>query len=103
VSLGPALAQEPPTGADKPAYRVLGQSETEDGDRRGRFVVIRRGDTLGKIAGKADVPLAAITAANPDADPRKLMPGDLIRVPEIADSDGDELPGSIVCPGDSRC
>jgi LysM repeat protein len=74
-------------------------AETEDGERRGRYVAVRRGDTLGKIADKADVPLSAITAANPEVQPRKLMPGDLIRIPES----GSEIPGDFDCPGDPRC
>ena len=99
VSSGPSIGQERPDGP--PPYRVLGEATGEpEGERRGRYVAVRRGDTLGKIADRAGVPLSAVTAANPDAEPRKLMPGDLIEIPASSD---DQVPGEFECPGDPRC
>jgi LysM repeat protein len=40
-----------------------------------------RGDTLGGIARKQKISLSALTKANPDLDPAKLMPGKTLKVP----------------------
>lgn len=42
---------------------------------------IQKGDTLDGIARRHGVALAALQEANPDVNPRRLMPGDRIRLP----------------------
>ncbi|QTP58987.1 M23 family metallopeptidase [Billgrantia antri] len=47
----------------------------------GNWVVIQRGDTLGSIAARADVPLARLQRFNPDANPNRLAVGQRLLVP----------------------
>lgn len=47
----------------------------------GNWVTIQRGDTLGSIARRADVPLVRLMRFNPGADPHKLAVGQRIMVP----------------------
>ncbi len=46
-----------------------------------RTHVVRRGDTLARIAREYGVSLGAIQAANPGLEPRRLLPGRTVRVP----------------------
>ena len=46
-----------------------------------RFYTIRRGDTLDGIARRHGFALATLRDANPEVNPRRLMPGDRIRLP----------------------
>ncbi|HEX2255530.1 MAG TPA: LysM peptidoglycan-binding domain-containing protein [Afifellaceae bacterium] len=43
--------------------------------------VVRPGDTLASIADRLGIPLAQLISANPDADPRFIRPGMVLRVP----------------------
>ncbi len=47
----------------------------------GNWVTIQRGDTLGAIARRADVPLVRLMRFNPGVDPHKLAVGQRIMVP----------------------
>ncbi|MCK2183239.1 LysM peptidoglycan-binding domain-containing protein [Halomonas getboli] len=47
----------------------------------GHWVTIQRGDTLGEIARRADVPLVRLRRFNPGVDPRGLAVGQRILVP----------------------
>jgi LysM repeat protein len=95
-------AQEAPA---QPAYRVLGQSAPDapsDQPAQGEpqtFVEVERGDTLAEIAQEAGVELKDVRRLNPRIDPRKLMPGDKIRLPNSSRDGGD----AFLCPGDPRC
>lgn len=56
-----------------------------DSDRRGRaFYTIRRGDTLGEISQKFQVPLRVLINMNPRIEPRRLEVGDKILLPDYA-------------------
>lgn len=109
TSLGAATlsygqAATPPAGP--PAYRVLGPApadgetpaRTEAGS--GTFVQIRRGDTLAEIAEEANLPLKDLRELNPGIRPRKLMPGDKIRLPPGLQHGASD---AFLCPGDPRC
>ncbi|WP_104204256.1 M23 family metallopeptidase [Billgrantia saliphila] len=57
----------------------------------GNWVVVQRGDTLGSIAARADVPLARLQRFNPGVDANRLRVGQRLLVPtqqERAPSDG---------------
>ncbi|MGM0785773.1 MAG: LysM peptidoglycan-binding domain-containing protein [Pseudomonadota bacterium] len=47
----------------------------------GRWVTVQRGDTLGSIARRADVPLERLTRFNPGVDARRLAVGQRLLVP----------------------
>ncbi|PMR75003.1 M23 family metallopeptidase [Billgrantia endophytica] len=47
----------------------------------GQWVTVQRGDTLGSIAARADVPLARLQRFNPDANPNRLAVGQRLLVP----------------------
>lgn len=47
----------------------------------GSWVTVQRGDTLGSIAARADVPLARLQRFNPDANPNRLAVGQRLLVP----------------------
>lgn len=51
------------------------------GSPAGEWVTIQRGDTLGEIAKRADVPLVRLRRFNPGVDPRGLAVGQRILVP----------------------
>lgn len=51
------------------------------GSPAGKWVTIQRGDTLGEIAKRADVPLVRLRRFNPGVDPRGLAVGQRILVP----------------------
>lgn len=51
------------------------------GSPAGNWVTIQRGDTLGAIARRADVPLVRLRRFNPGVDPRGLAVGQRILVP----------------------
>ncbi|MDT8878102.1 M23 family metallopeptidase [Halomonas saccharevitans] len=50
-------------------------------DIAGEWVTIQRGDTLGKIARRADVPLVRLERFNPGVDTRQLAVGQRVMVP----------------------
>ncbi|WP_111411806.1 M23 family metallopeptidase [Billgrantia lactosivorans] len=47
----------------------------------GGWVVVQRGDTLGSIAARADVPLARLQRFNPGANPNRLAVGQRLLIP----------------------
>ncbi|MCC5881208.1 MAG: LysM peptidoglycan-binding domain-containing protein [Halomonas sp.] len=47
----------------------------------GTWVVVQRGDTMGSIAARADVPLARLQRFNPDANPTRLAVGQRLLIP----------------------
>lgn len=47
----------------------------------GHWIEVQRGDTLGKIAARADVPLARLQRFNPNANPQRLRVGQRLLVP----------------------
>lgn len=47
----------------------------------GEWITIQRGDTLGQIARRADVPLVRLTRFNPGVDARRLAVGQRLMVP----------------------
>lgn len=47
----------------------------------GSWITVQRGDTLGSIAARADVPLARLQRFNPDANPNRLAVGQRLLVP----------------------
>ncbi|NIC04049.1 M23 family metallopeptidase [Billgrantia bachuensis] len=47
----------------------------------GNWVVVQRGDTLGNIAARANVPLARLQRFNPDANPNRLAVGQRLLIP----------------------
>ncbi|MGQ4879917.1 LysM peptidoglycan-binding domain-containing protein [Billgrantia sp. LNSP4103-1] len=47
----------------------------------GSWVVVQRGDTLGSIAARADVPLARLQRFNPEANPNRLAVGQRLLIP----------------------
>ncbi|MFQ3787475.1 LysM peptidoglycan-binding domain-containing protein [Halomonas sp. A29] len=47
----------------------------------GSWVVVQRGDTLGSIAARADVPLARLQRFNPDVNPSRLAVGQRLLIP----------------------
>ena len=54
---------------------------SNDAGIAGNWVVVQRGDTLGKIAARADVPLARLQRFNPNADTHRLRIGQRLLVP----------------------
>ncbi|MBA2777346.1 LysM peptidoglycan-binding domain-containing protein [Billgrantia kenyensis] len=57
------------------------ESRSSDSDISGGWVVIQRGDTMGGIAARADVPLARLQRFNPDANPNRLAVGQRLLIP----------------------
>jgi peptidoglycan endopeptidase LytE len=47
-------------------------------------ITVRRGDTLGEIAGDQGVPLARLAAFNSIADPNRIYEGQVLRIPPAA-------------------
>ncbi|MCG6657059.1 LysM peptidoglycan-binding domain-containing protein [Halomonas campisalis] len=47
----------------------------------GHWITVQRGDTLGALAARADVPLARLERFNPGVDPRRLAVGQRLLVP----------------------
>lgn len=54
--------------------------------------VITKGDTYSELAKKYGVPVAAITAANPGVDPKKLKVGQKINIPAASTAPGAVTP-----------
>lgn len=48
----------------------------------GQWITIQRGDTLGEIANRADVPLVRLERFNPGVDARRLAVGQRVMVPD---------------------
>ncbi len=46
-----------------------------------RFVQLRQGDTFWRLSQQYDTSVAAISAANPELDPRDLRPGQTVAIP----------------------
>ncbi|MDN3526482.1 M23 family metallopeptidase [Halomonas sabkhae] len=76
VMLGGCAAQPDSPRGDSSAN----QHEAQQGIA-GDWVSIRRGDTLGKIAQRAGVPLVRLQRFNPGVDPRGLAVGQRVLVP----------------------
>ncbi|PAU79160.1 LysM peptidoglycan-binding domain-containing protein [Halomonas salipaludis] len=47
----------------------------------GQWITVQRGDTLGAIAARADVPLERLTRFNPGVEPRRLAVGQRLLIP----------------------
>lgn len=54
---------------------------SDSADIAGNWVVVQRGDTLGNIAARAEVPLARLQRFNPGVDPNRLAVGQRLLVP----------------------
>jgi len=78
---GEATTSPPPSAAraDTPRAPAASADSGRDG---GRTYVIRRGDTLEAIARRHGTTVAALRAANPGLNPRRLIPGRTIRLPD---------------------
>lgn len=74
VLTGCAGNSSQPERVDRPAARQANSIN-------GYWVSIQRGDTLGKLAQRADVPLERLQRFNPSADPRRLAVGQKILIP----------------------
>lgn len=100
VSLSPTatMGQAQPQTASA-GYTVIGEMPTDE-ELNGRFVEIKRGDTLAEIAQNAQVRLTEVARANPALNPRKMKPGELVKLPRTARND---TLGAFDCPGDNRC
>lgn len=60
----------------------MGESQRSgDPGIAGNWVVVQRGDTLGSIAARADVPLARLQRFNPDVNPNRLAVGQRLLIP----------------------
>ena len=82
VRRGAAPAPSTPL-AQSPAYRRHQRSlVARSGAEQGTYTV-RRGDTLGAIARRANVPLGALLDANPGVNPRALAVGQKIALPPV--------------------
>lgn len=75
----PAEVRVPASAAD--AFRARYRQIPTDERRGGVVHVVRRRETLGGIARRYDVPLRALRAANDGVRPRRLRPGQRLRVP----------------------
>ncbi|WP_422667065.1 LysM peptidoglycan-binding domain-containing protein [Billgrantia montanilacus] len=58
-----------------------GVQRSSDPGIGGSWVTVQRGDTLGSIAARADVPLARLQRFNPEANPHRLAVGQRLLVP----------------------
>lgn len=67
-------------GEDGSASPAMADAESESADRTSTYVV-QGGDTLEGIARQHGITLSDLQAANPDLNPRRLMPGQELAVP----------------------
>jgi len=58
-----------------------GEAASNGDDAQGAFYTVQRGDTMGAIARKFDIPLDSLLDANPGVNPRALQIGQRIRIP----------------------
>jgi LysM repeat protein len=74
-----ARSSAPPT----PDMAAPAEPEAEPASREATssYYTIRTGDTLDGIARRHGVSLTALQDANPGVNPRRLMPGDRVRLP----------------------
>jgi lipoprotein NlpD len=91
------MAQRPVAGKGRSARHALiltlallltacagGRGEVQrasDPGISGQWITVQRGDTLGEIAARADVPLARLTRFNPGVNPTRLTVGQRLLVP----------------------
>lgn len=75
----PAKVRIPAASADR--FRARYREIPPDERRGGVVHVVRRRETMGGIARRYDVPLRALRAANEGVRPRRLRPGQRLRVP----------------------
>ena len=68
-------AEPPPASAPRPVATAVPTA------RRERSCVVKRGETLGAIAGRYGVPLAAIVGANAITNPDAIRVGQVLRIP----------------------
>lgn len=61
--------------------RVEPSARASAGGSAPRYAKIRRGDTLGSIAARAGVSVAALKKLNPRLDPERLRPGRHVKLP----------------------
>lgn len=72
----------PPTSAAGSGATGSGTEAASSRAGAPRTYVIRRGDTLEAIARRHGTTVSALRAANPGVNPRRLMPGQSIRLPD---------------------
>ncbi len=80
----PEAEPDPPAVGTAPrrAMPGLDEIETELGaDDSGRFHIVQPGDTLSRIAETYGFSLQNLLDANPNVDPRRLRPGQRVRLP----------------------
>lgn len=71
-------------GCASPGGSVQRSSDPQRSDApgiSGGWVVVQRGDTMGSIAARADVPLARLQRFNPDVNPNRLAVGQRLLIP----------------------
>jgi membrane-bound lytic murein transglycosylase D len=111
-AMNPALRRgyTPPGVANYPLSIPVGTAEAFAAalarlpdDERTTFVryKVRRGDTLGRIASKFDVPSKAVQRMNGIRDPRKLRVGQRLLIPVRADSLGSRKLLHVVARGET--
>jgi len=78
-----AAAQQPATSRPAPAPEAGAATQTPAAAQpaTARTHTIRSGDTLDGIARRYGTSVSALQEANPDLDPRRLIPGRSIRIP----------------------
>ncbi len=67
--------------ASRPEAPDSTRSSASASAERDSWVVVQRGDTLGEIAQRGDVPLARLQRFNPDVDARRLVVGQRLLMP----------------------
>lgn len=78
-AVAPSLVRIPPSAVD--GFRARWSAIPEEERRAGAVHVVRRRETLSGIARSYGVSVRALLAANDRLDPRRLRPGQRIRVP----------------------
>lgn len=75
----------------------LDEIETELGaEDSGRFHVVQPGDTLTRIAGNYEISLQELLDVNPNVDPRRLRPGQRVRLPSTAAAGAEAAVSEVV-------
>ena len=69
------------SGATASSSDTTGEAASNGDDAQGAFYTVQRGDTMGAIARKFDIPLDSLLDANPGVNPRALQIGQRIRIP----------------------
>ena len=77
---GAGGGEEPATTKTEPAATATA-TRTSDAKRKRKVYVVKPGDTPSGIAQATGVSVEDLLAANPDADPNALVPGDRLKLP----------------------